>query len=339
MTQPELPLSALSDLPGLSARLPAADAAARAAAAARQDSLTKPPGSLGRLEALALFMADWQGCERPKLEKAQALVFAGNHGVCAQGVNPFPQEVTAQMVANFEAGGAAINQLCAVAGANLSVVALDLDTPTADFTTGPAMSEAKTLAAMQRGAAALDTSADVLILGEMGIGNSTVAAALAAAAFGGSAADWVGPGTGADGAGIARKAQVIEAGLARHAGLPPAQTLAALGGREQAAICGAVLAARALRIPVILDGYICTASVAPLYGADPALLDHCLVGHCSAEPGHARLLAAMDKRAVLDFEMRLGEGTGAALALGILRGALACHNGMATFAEAGVSGG
>ena len=327
----------LAEIASLAAQLPEADEAARAAALARQNSLTKPPGSLGRLEELALFMAAWRGTARPTIARAQALVFAGNHGICAQGVNPYPQAVTAQMVANFEHGGAAINQLCRVNGAELSVIALDLDQPTADFTAGPAMTEAETLAAMARGAAAVDPEADVLILGEMGIGNSTIAAALATALFGGTAADWVGPGTGSDAEGIARKISAIERGLARHAGLDAMQTLAALGGREQAAICGAVLAARALRIPVILDGFICTAAAATLHAADPRLLAHCLVGHASAEPGHRRLLAALDKRAVLEFDMRLGEGSGAALALGILRAALACHNGMATFAEAGVS--
>lgn len=329
----------LAAIPSLAETLPVADEAARAAALARQNSLTKPPGSLGRLEDLALFMAGWRATPRPRIGLAQALVFAGNHGVCAQGVNPYPQAVTAQMVANFQAGGASINQLCRVNGADLSVVALDLDRPTADFTAHPAMTGAETLAAMNRGAAAVNRDADVLILGEMGIGNSTIAAALAAALFGGEVADWVGPGTGSDAEGLRRKISAIERGLARHRGLTAMETIAALGGREQAAICGAVLAARAARIPVILDGFICTAAAAPLHAADPRLLDHCLIGHVSAEPGHRRLLAAMGRTAVLDFDMRLGEGSGAALALGILRAALECHNGMATFGEAGVSEG
>ena len=329
----------LAALTTLADRLPVADSHAAEAARARQNSLTKPPGSLGRLEQLAEFMAAWRGTARPEIWTAQALVFAGNHGICAQGVNPYPQEVTAQMVANFEAGGAAINQLCAVNGAELSVVALDLSRPTGDFTEGPAMSEAECLGALWQGASAVDQGADILILGEMGIGNSTVAAALAAACFGGPVAEWVGPGTGSDKAGITRKVEVIERGLKRHADLlgdAPA-ILAALGGREQAAICGAVLAARAARIPVILDGFICTAAAAVLHAADNRLLDHCLVGHVSTEPGHRKLLAAIHKRPVLEFDMRLGEGSGAALALGIVRAALACHNGMATFGEAGVS--
>lgn len=316
--------------------LPGPDQAAIEAAQARQAELTKPPGSLGRLEELAAFMAGWRGTGRPRIDRAQALVFAGNHGICAQGVNPFPQAVTALMVANFEAGGAAINQLCRVAGAELQVVALELDTPTADFTQGPAMSEGECLEALRRGAAAVAQDADIVILGEMGIGNSTVSAALANAICGGAAEDWVGRGTGSDAEGLARKAAVVAHGVQRHAGLGPMHVLAALGGREQAAICGAVLAARAARIPVLLDGYICTAAVAPLHGAKPNLLDHCLIGHLSAEPGHARLAEAMGKAPILSLGMALGEGTGAALALSVLRGALACHNDMATFSEAGI---
>jgi nicotinate-nucleotide--dimethylbenzimidazole phosphoribosyltransferase len=329
----------LTAIATLADQLPVADDHAAAAARDRQNSLTKPPGSLGRLEQIAEFMAAWRATARPEIWRAQALVFAGNHGICAQGVNPYPQEVTAQMVANFERGGAAINQLCAVNGAELSVIALELDHPTGDFTEGPAMNEADCLDALWQGASAVDEGADILILGEMGIGNSTVAAALAAACFGGPVAEWVGPGTGSDKAGILHKVEVIERGLTRHAGVignPPA-ILAALGGREQAAICGAVLAARAARVPVILDGFICTAAAAVLYATDKRLLDHCLVGHASTEPGHRKLLAALHKRPVLDFDMRLGEGSGAALALGIVRAALACHNGMATFGEAGVS--
>ncbi|MEM9248927.1 MAG: nicotinate-nucleotide--dimethylbenzimidazole phosphoribosyltransferase [Pseudomonadota bacterium] len=335
-------LSDLETLEGVAVRaadLPAFDAAAAQAARERQAGLTKPPGALGRLETLAEFMAGWQQAAQPRIRAAQALVFAGNHGVCAQGINPFPQEVTAQMVANFDAGGAAINQLCAVAGAELSVVPLDLERPTADFTEGAAMTEAECVAALRAGAAAVDRRADVLLLGEMGIGNSTVAAALAHALFGGTAADWVGPGTGADADGVACKARVVSAGVALHGQEPPLGVLAALGGREQAALCGAVLGARAARIPVILDGFICTAAVAPLYALRPEILAHCLSAHASAEPGHRKLLEALEMSPLLDLGLRLGEGTGAALALGLLRSALACHNGMATFAEAGVTDG
>lgn len=308
-----------------------------AEARARQDSLTKPQGSLGRLEELALFMAGWRATSRPRIDRAQLVVFAGNHGVCAQGVNPFPQQVTALMVQNFRSGGAAVNQLARVAGAKLSVVALDLDRPTADFTQGPAMTAAERDDAMAQGAAAVDPAADVLALGEMGIGNSTVSAALCLALFGGRAEDWTGAGTGAEGDTMARKIAAVATGAARHQGLAPLDLLAAIGGREQAAICGAILAARASRIPVLLDGFICCAAAAVLHAHDPALLDHCLIAHASAEPGHAPLVQQLGKRPLLSLDMRLGEGSGAAVALSLLRHAVAMHDGMATFAEAGIA--
>ena len=313
------------------------DETAAAAARDRQDQLTKPPGSLGRLEELAVFMAGWQGSERPRIDRAQALVFAGNHGVVAQGVNPFPAEVTAQMVENFHNGGAAINQLCRLAGADLRVIAMDLDRPTADFTRGMALEVADLVASIQTGKDAVDPEADVIILGEMGIGNSTVAAALAAAAFGGTAEDWVGPGTGADDATMQNKIRAVNAGLKRHKGAATAASiLGSYGGREQAAICGAVIRARELGIPVILDGFICSAAAGVLLVNDKNALDHCLIGHESAEPGHRRLIAVIGKQPVVGLDMRLGEGSGAAVALLILRAALECHNGMATFAEAGI---
>ena len=313
------------------------DTQAAAAARNRQAELTKPPGSLGRLEELAVFMAGWQGRARPRIDRAQALVFAGNHGVCAQGVNPFPVEVTAQMVENFRNGGAAINQLCRLSGADLQVIALDLDRPTADFTQGMAMETADLVASIQTGKNAVDPQADVILLGEMGIGTSTVAAALAAATFGGGAEDWVGPGTGADDDILARKIAAVEAGLKRHKGAASAASiLGSYGGREQAAICGAVIRARELGIPVILDGFICTAAAGVLVINDRNALDHCLIGHESAEPGHRRLIAVLGKTPVVGLDMRLGEGTGAAVALMVLRAALECHNGMATFAEAGI---
>jgi len=320
--------------------LPEPDVHAIAGARARQAALTKPPGSLGRLEDIACFLAGWQGRTRPRIDRARAAVFAGNHGVAALGVSAYPAAVTAQMVANFEAGGAAINALARAAGLELTVAALDLDRPTADFTREPALSEADCLAALNAGAAIVANDLDLLVLGEMGIANSTAAAALAARSFGGSAVDWAGPGTGVDGHGLARKIAVIDAGLARHADAPhdPFEALRRLGGRETAAIAGAVLAARVRRVPVMLDGFICCASVAPLAAANPAVVDHCLAGHQSAEPGHARLLARLRLDPLLALGMRLGEGSGAALAVGIVRSALAAHEGMATFAEAGVSG-
>ena len=318
--------------------LPGKHEAVEAEALAHQNQLTKPPGALGRMEELAVFLASWQGQVKPSLTTAQAVVFAGNHGICAQGINPFPQDVTAQMVANFTAGGAAINQLCKVSGAELDVVPLSLEIPTANFVEQEALTEDELCSVMSTGAQAVNSNADILLLGEMGIGNSTVSAALAASVFGGDVARWVGAGTGSDEAGIARKQKVIEQGLKIHGSRTDLSALLAFGGREQAAICGAVLAARLAHIPVILDGFICTAAAAPLFGMAPDSLDHCLVGHASAEPGHKHLLAAMGKYAILQLDMRLGEGTGAAVALSVLRGAAACHNQMATFESAGIAG-
>ncbi|GGO93625.1 nicotinate-nucleotide--dimethylbenzimidazole phosphoribosyltransferase [Stakelama pacifica] len=320
--------------------LPEADREARDAAAARQGQLTKPPGSLGRLEEIAIFLAGWQGCEKPAIERGRAVVFAGNHGVVARGVSAFPAEVTAQMVANFRNGGAAINALAGAAGLTLDVVPLSLDRPTADFTQAPAMEAQECLAALNAGAAAI-ADADLLVLGEMGIGNTTSAAALALASYGGTAADWVGPGTGVDAEGIRRKIDTVEAGLALHRDslTTPFEILRRLGGREIAAISGAVLAARMARVPVVLDGFIATSAIAPLTVRNPAITAHCIAGHCSAEPGHRRLLSALGLTPLLSLDMRLGEGSGAAVAVQIIRAALAAHGGMATFAEAGVSGG
>ena len=333
------PFQSLDAFRALLAAAPGPDLAALAAARARDAVLTKPPGALGRIEEVAIWLAGWQGTARPVIAAPRIVVFAGNHGVTAQGVSAFPAEVTAQMVQNFHAGGAAINQLARAAGADLTVVALDIDRPTADFTTGPAMTEAECLAALKAGWEAAGQGADLLVTGEMGIGNTTSAAALCLALFGGQAADWTGRGTGLDDAGLARKAAVVAAGVARHTGqTDPLALLAALGGREIAAMAGAIAGARARRVPVILDGFICTAAAAVLARTQPGALDHCLAGHLSAEGGHARLLAALGLHPLLDLGLRLGEGSGAALAIPLVRTAAACHSGMATFAEAGVSG-
>lgn len=317
--------------------LPDTDDTARAAAAARQSLLTKPQGSLGMLEDIAVFMAGWQGNAVPALVRPQIVIFAGNHGVCVRGVNPYPQSVTAQMVENFRAGGASINQFAKLANAKLDIVALALDRPTGDISTTAAMDEDDFLRALNAGARAVDNDAQMLVLGEMGIGNSTIAAALASATFGGDPAEWVGPGTGSDAKGRALKGRVIAEALARHADATtdPLEVMRRLGGRELAAIAGAVVAARLMRIPVMLDGYICCAAVAPL-SRFAGTLDHCLVGHQSAEPGHTKLLAAIGKRGLLDLGMRLGEGSGGAVALQVVKAALAMHSGMASFSEAGV---
>jgi nicotinate-nucleotide--dimethylbenzimidazole phosphoribosyltransferase len=310
------------------------------AAAARNGQLTKPPGALGRLEDLAIWYAGWRGTDKPQVKAPQVIVFAGNHGVAAQGVSAFPAEVTAQMVANFEHGGAAINQLAGTFGARLDVHALSLEAPTADFTQAPAMTEGALVDALRVGWEAVDPSADVLVVGEMGIGNTTVAAALAAACFGGSAEDWVGRGTGVDDAGLAIKSRVVAEGLSRHADAADGiDILQRLGGREVAAMAGAIARARHERIPVLLDGFICCAAAGCLAKAVPGALDHCVAGHLSAEGAHARLLDALEKKPLFSLGLRLGEASGGTLALGVLKAAVACLSGMATFAEAGVADG
>jgi len=331
--------SSLNDLRAACLDLPAGDAKAAAAAAERQSQLTKPPGSLGRLEDIVVWLARWQQRSMPRLDRVDILVFAGNHGVTKQGVSAYPAEVTAQMVANFSAGGAAINQLARTVGANLRVVPFALEEPTADFTQAPAMSEDAFLAAVATGYNTVASGRDLVCLGEMGIGNTTAAAALAAALFGGGGSRWAGRGTGVDDAGLARKRATIDAGLAHHAALlnDPLSSAAALGGRELAAILGAALAARHRRIPVLLDGFVCVAAVAPLIKLRADALDHAMAAHVSAEAAHRMLLTELRLDPLLDLGMRLGEGTGAALAVSVLRAALACHAGMATFAEAGVA--
>ncbi|WP_299663290.1 nicotinate-nucleotide--dimethylbenzimidazole phosphoribosyltransferase [uncultured Ruegeria sp.] len=313
------------------------DTSAARGAEERNGQLTKPPGALGRLEDFAIWYAGWRGDARPQISAPQVIVFAGNHGVTAQGVSVFPPEVTVQMVMNFEHGGAAINQLAKAAGAKMDVHALELDRPTADFTQGPAMSEEELLQALRTGWQAVDPKADLLVVGEMGIGNTTPAAAIACALFGGVAADWTGRGTGVDDAGLANKTRVVAEGVALHGQGDGLHVLRCLGGREIAAMAGAIAAARVLRIPVILDGFICTAAAACLAQVSDSALDHAVAGHQSAEGAHAAMLGKLGKEPLLSLGLRLGEGSGGALAINILKSAVACHSGMATFAEAGVS--
>lgn len=333
------PFSSLDEFRSVLAGFAGPDMATIAAARDRNSQLTKPPAALGRLEDVAIWYAGWRDDPKPALNAPQVIIFAGNHGVCAQGVSAFPPEVTAQMVANFEHGGAAINQLADAFGAKLDVHALDLDLPTQDFTVAPAMSEAEAVLALATGWSAVDPKADLLVTGEMGIGNTTSAAAVAAAVLGGSAQDWTGRGTGVDDAGLQRKTDVVAAGLALHDVSDPLEALRCLGGRELAAMAGAIAAARHYRIPVILDGFICSAAAAVLEKTVEGSLDHAVAGHLSAEGAHARLLDALGKAPLLSLGLRLGEGSGAALAIGVLKGAIACHSGMATFADAGVSEG
>jgi nicotinate-nucleotide--dimethylbenzimidazole phosphoribosyltransferase len=285
-------------------------------------------------------MATWQGKQSPACVHPRVAVFAGNHGVAKLGVSAYPAEVTVQMVKNFVDGGAAVNQLCRAVDADLRVYEMALEQPTEDFTIAPAMSEEECATAMAYGMMAVEPGIDLLAVGEMGIANTTAAAALNAAIFGGAPADWVGPGTGIAGEGLRRKIAVVEKAVALHKGAARDgfDLLRRLGGREFAAMVGAVVAARMARVPVLLDGYAATAAAAALFAVDKTALDHCKVAHRSAEPGHRLLLEHLGMAPLLDLGMRLGEASGATLAIAIVKAALACHNGMATFAEAGVSG-
>jgi nicotinate-nucleotide--dimethylbenzimidazole phosphoribosyltransferase len=334
------PVASLAEIRAVMAELPGPGLEAGGIAAARESTLTKPAGALGRLEELSQWLCFWQGRHPPMLNRPRVAVFAANHGVASRGVSAFPAEVTRQMVANFIAGGAAVNQLCLNADSELRVYEMDLDRPTADFTAEPAMSEEDCARAIAYGMMAVEPGIDLLCLGEMGIANTTSAAALCCGLFGGRAIDWVGPGTGVMGEALVRKIAAVDAAMALHRNefADSFEVMRRVGGRELAAIAGAVIAARMAHVPVLLDGFACTAAAAVLQAAESDALDHCLVAHCSAEPGHRRLLEKIGKKPLLDFGMRLGEASGAALAIPLLRAAIACHNGMASFAEAGVSG-
>jgi nicotinate-nucleotide--dimethylbenzimidazole phosphoribosyltransferase len=328
------PLDARLAEPG---QRPAVDSVAVAAAKARLDRLTKPVGALGRLEDLVLWLAGWQRRAVPRLERVRVVVFAGNHGVAARGVSAYPPAVTAEMVRNFEAGGAAINQLAEFAGAALSVLPLALDRPTADMTGAPALTPADLDVALGAGRTSVGED-DLIAVGEMGIGNTTAAAAIAAALFGGGGEVWAGPGTGLDTAGRRRKVIVVDEALHRHAQHlhDPLAILCRLGGREIAAMTGLILEARARSVPVLIDGFVAGAAAAVAHRL-LGDLDHVQAAHRSAEPGHRRLLEELSLAPLLDLGMRLGEGSGAALAIQLCRAAVACHAGMATFDEAGVS--
>ncbi len=333
-------ITGLAEIRALLAELPGPDEEAASAAAARQAELTKPAGALGRLERLAEWLAAWQGRHPPQLERPHAAVFAANHGVAVHGVSAYPTEVTAQMVQAFIDGKAAINQICGLIGAELRVYEMALDEPTRDFSEHEAMDDEDCARAMAYGMMAIEEGFDVYVLGEMGIGNTTSAAAICQALFDGRPEDWCGRGTGVSDNILGLKAEIVGRSVALHrdAMIDPFEVLRCVGGLEIAAIAGAILAARLARVPVVLDGFTSTAAAAVLYAADKRAIDHCVVGHLSAEQAHSRLVDRIGKKPLLDLEMRLGEGSGAATAVMLLKAACACHSGMATFSEAGVSG-
>ena len=326
------------DIRALLAIMPEASATCVDDVRARDRELTKPEGALGRLEAVVEHLAAWQGRSRPVIQRPVVAIFVANHGVVAQGVSAYPQAVTRAMLENFAAGGAAINQICATYDLGLKVFELALDHPTPDITVEPAFDEAGCAATFAFGMEAIAGGADLLCLGEMGIGNTTVAAAIYHALYGGDPAHWVGRGTGVDDAGLARKVSAVQRAVELNKGHlgDPLEVMRRLGGREIVAMAGAIMAARMERIPVILDGYVVCAAAALLHALNPAAIDHCLAGHRSAEGAHADVLARLGKPPLLDLGLRLGEGSGAALAAGLIKAAVACHNDMATFSQAQV---
>jgi len=311
-----------------------------AATAAREASLVKPPGALGRLEEIAAFLARVTGKTPPAVTRPRVVVFAASHGVAEEGVSAYPASVNAHMLAAFREGNAAINQICASGGLGLSVFDLAIDVPSGNIARQDAFESERALAAtMAFGLEAIAGGVDLLGIGEMGIGNTTVAAALFAALLGGEASDWCGAGTGVRGDALARKVATVQRALDRvRSERDPLTVLKRLGGRDVAAMAGAILAARSEGVPVVVDGFVATAAAAVVHAMEPIAIDHCLFAHRSAEEAHGLALARLGASPLLDLRMRLGEGTGAALAMGIVKAAAACHAGMATFAEAGIDG-
>jgi nicotinate-nucleotide--dimethylbenzimidazole phosphoribosyltransferase len=333
-----------------------------AAARERQSRLTKPPGALGRLEQLGETLCGIAGaCPPPIPRHPVVAVFASDHGVALAGVTPWPQEVTAQMVANFIAGGAAVNVLARGVGADVVVVDVGVATAipgapsestasfrrhrvragTADLSTGPAMTVAEAEAAIAIGLAVatdlISGGADLLVTGEMGIGNTTPSAALIASITGRTAAECTGRGTGIDDATLARKTEIIEAAVARATGLHAIKRLANIGGLEIAALAGFVIGGAAGRVPVVLDGVITLAAALVAESLMPGVAAHCIAGHRSTEPAAAIALDALGLTPLLDLGLRLGEGSGGVLAIPLVLAAAAVLTNMATFDDAGVS--
>ena len=330
--------SPFDDFRALINSLPEPDENAIRLARKRQSELTKPEGSLGRLEDIALWYAGWRGKEKPIVSRPLVAVFAGNHGVTDENVTPVPRVVTQQMVENFAAGGAAINQICVAYDLGLKIFDLALDYPTMDITKDAAMDMRGAAATMAFGMESIAGGTDLLCLGEMGIGNTTIASAISLALYGGKAEEWTGPGTGSKGDYYRRKVAAVKKAVELHKDHldDPFEVMRRLGGREIAAIVGAILAARMEKIPVILDGFVVTAAAAILHKLNPHALDHCIAGHVSAEPAHRRLLEKIGKKPLLNLGMRLGEGTGAAIAAGLVKAAVLTHSQMATFEQAGI---
>jgi len=302
---------------------------------ARAADILRPTGALATLDELAAWVADWHAAPRPVVQQPAALIFAADHGVAAAGVSKYPIEVTGAMLAAFRAHQSTVTAFAAVAGATVQAIDVGVGRPTGDIRVEPALSPDRFDECVAAGRDAVDSlDADLLVLGEMGIGNTTAAAAVAAALGGGDPADWVGRGTGVDDDGLARKQQAVEQAVARIAGVTdPLEVLREVGGAELVAMAAAVVAARQRGLPVLLDGYVVTAAALPLQRVAADALEHCRVGHCSAEPGHRRLIELLGMTPLLDLGMRLGEGSGAMAAVPLVRMACAGITNVPTFAE------
>jgi nicotinate-nucleotide--dimethylbenzimidazole phosphoribosyltransferase len=321
------------------ANAPAPDEVAAAAIRDRAANVLRPTGALSRLDEVAAWLAGWQRTDQPRVDRPEVLLFAADHGVALDGVSAYPAEITAAMCHAVEQSQATVTAFAKDLGATVSLVDVGVGTPTGNLRTEPALSEARFEDAFEAGRAAVAKGdADLLVLGEMGIGNTTPAAAVAAAICGGDPAVWVGPGTGVAGSQLDHKRTVVAEAIDRIAAVDdPMEVLRQVGGAELVAMAGAAAEARLRSIPVILDGYVATAALLPLHEAVPGSLDHVLSGHRSPEPGHRWLLERMGKEPMLDLGLRLGEGSGALAALPLVRLAIAGVLNVATFSEAGLA--
>jgi nicotinate-nucleotide--dimethylbenzimidazole phosphoribosyltransferase len=326
--------------------LPTPDDISRRAVARRASEVLRPVGALARLDAIATWLAAWQRTPRPRVERPAALVFAGDHGVVSHGVSAYDGSITAEMVRALRAGSATASVMARELDVHLEVVDVGAGAPTGDIVTEDALSPERfaecfsagrdAVSALHDQAGERSIDADLVVLGEMGIGNTTAAAAVATTLFGLRAEDWTGRGTGVDDVTYRRKVAAVEAARNRAAGSGPLETLRKVGGTELAAIAGAVLEARLRSLPVVLDGFVVTASVAALEWERPGMLDHCIAGHLSPEPGHRLLLEKLAKDPLLDLGLRLGEGSGALAGIPLIRLAAACVTDVATFSEWGL---
>lgn len=327
------------ELAPLLSSLPGPDVDAAAAVRDRAGEVLRPAGALARLDEVAVWLAGWQRTRRPRVEKAAAAVFVADHGVAAEGVSAYPAAVTAEMYRALRAGVATASVMARALGARLEVVDVGVGRPGGNIARGAALTPERFRECFEAGRQAVARlgRADLVVLGEMGIGNTTPAAAVSAALFGGPAEEWTGRGTGIDDATYARKVAVVDAARRRVAGLGPLEVVRLAGGPELVAIAGAAVEARARSIPVVLDGFVVTAACAALEVARPGALDHCVAGHCSGEPGHRLLLDKLAKVPLVDLGLRLGEGSGALVAVPLIGLAAVCVTDVATFTEWGIA--